>query len=101
MHVSCTISYVVWKSKCFVFLLSIHSTPIFMLSASLSVIPSKHRANDDAIRMSLVFVEYITHMHNVDVADGLLFLIPMRPGATNGGIGYFRFLWTPQLSICM
>ena len=72
MHDNSTISYVMWKDKKHVLLLSTHTMPIQAPFEKVVVItPRRNGAVWELIQTSHVLKEYTTHMWGVDVADQL------------------------------
>ena len=72
MHNSRSISYVMWKDKKLVLLLSTHATPIQALcERPLVFVPRRRGAVRENIQTSPVLQEYTRFMHGVDVVDQL------------------------------
>ena len=72
MHDSCTISYMVWKDKKLVLLLSTHAMPIQTPCEHRVVsVPRRCGAVREMIPTSLVLRDYTTFMQGMDVADQL------------------------------
>lgn len=71
MHVSRTISCVMWKDKKPVLLISTHSNPIQAPCERVVTVPRRNGVVREQVQTSPVLLEYTTHMRGVDVADQL------------------------------
>jgi hypothetical protein len=71
MHESRTISYVMWKDKCPVLLLSTGANPIEFPYVPCDEVPRRNGAIREQIPTSPILLEYTTFMRGVEVADQL------------------------------
>jgi hypothetical protein len=71
MHESRNISFVMWKDKCPVLLISNHAMPVGFPCVPRDELPRHNGTTRDFIPTSPVLREYTTYMRGVDVADQL------------------------------
>ena len=95
MHDSRGICCVMWKDKCPILLLSIHSTPIRAPCEVKDTVPKRHEAVRNEIFTTVVLVEYTKYMRMLRINYGLCTVA--KHGVTSGGIECSGFLWIPPL----
>ena len=71
MHEDRCISFVMWKDKCPVLLLSTYATSILAPCEVRDMVPRRRGAVWEQIFTSLVLMKYTKHMRGVDVVDQL------------------------------
>jgi hypothetical protein len=71
MHENRGISYVMWKDKCLVLLISSQPMPVGFPCVPHDEVPWRNGATQDFIPTSPMLCEYTTYMWGVDVADQL------------------------------